>query len=115
MAKTQNPKRKSFNRIVGKKGALHRQLGVPEDQPIPPGKKAEALAGKYGPTAKARAINAFRGALAKGRKTKAKNQARKKQATSSEMPQDNSGHIMKHEKMKSALDYLEQAHKKHGK
>lgn len=51
-----------------KKGALHAQLGVPEGEPIPARKKAAALAGKYGPLAKKRAMFAFKGALAKGRK-----------------------------------------------
>lgn len=50
-------------------GALHEQLGVPQGEPIPSGKKAAALAGKYGPLAKKRANFAFKGALAAGRKT----------------------------------------------
>ncbi len=52
-----------------KKGALHRQLGVPEGEPIPASKKAAALSGKLGPLAKKRAGFAFKGALAAGRKT----------------------------------------------
>lgn len=52
-----------------KKGALHQQLGVPEGEPIPPGKKAAALRGDYGPLAKKRANFGFKGALAAGRKT----------------------------------------------
>lgn len=59
--------------IVFKPGALHRQLGVPADKPIPPGKKRAALAGKFGPLAKKRAIFAFKGALAAGRKTAKRN------------------------------------------
>ena len=69
MARTRVRSRKGFNRIVGRKGALHRQLGVPEGEPIPEGKKAAALAGRFGPLAKRRAVTAFRGALAAGRKT----------------------------------------------
>lgn len=53
-------------------GALHRALHVPEGEPIPPGKKAAALAGRYGPAVKKMAVFAFRGALAAGRKTAAK-------------------------------------------
>jgi len=52
-----------------KKGALHRQLGVPEGEKIPESKKRAALAGRYGPLAKKRATAAFRGILAAGRKT----------------------------------------------
>ena len=52
-----------------KKGALHRQLQVPEGTAIPPKKQEEALAGTYGPLAQQRARFAFRGALATGRKT----------------------------------------------
>jgi hypothetical protein len=55
--------------IKFKRGALHRQLGVPEGQPIPESKKRAALAGKYGPLARKRAIFAFKGALKKGRQT----------------------------------------------
>lgn len=54
----------SFN-----KGALHRALGVPQGKPIPPGKKRDALAGKYGPKVKRMANFAFKGALAAGRRT----------------------------------------------
>jgi len=54
-----------------KKGALHRQLDVPQDKPIPPGKKKAALAGEYGPLAKKRATAAFKGILKKGRETAA--------------------------------------------
>jgi len=56
-----------------KKGALHAQLGVPDGEPIPASKKAAALAGKYGALAKKRAVFAFKGALAKGRKTAVSN------------------------------------------
>ncbi|MEM4359683.1 MAG: hypothetical protein QXT45_04085 [Candidatus Bilamarchaeaceae archaeon] len=51
-----------------KQGALHRQLGVPEGQPIPRSKIQAALRGDYGPLAKKRAVFAFKGALAAGRK-----------------------------------------------
>lgn len=54
-----------------KGGALHRQLGVPEGEPIPEGKKREALSGAAGPLAKKRAAFAFKGALAAGRRTAA--------------------------------------------
>lgn len=67
-----------FKKIVGSKGALHRQLGVPEDQTIPPGKKQAALQGKYGPVAKQRAQRAFKGVLKTGRQTATKNKARKR-------------------------------------
>lgn len=55
-----------------KKGALHAQLGVPQGRPIPPGKKAAALAGRFGPLAKKRAGFAFKGALKAGRATAAR-------------------------------------------
>lgn len=69
---------KGFKKIVGQKGKLHRELGVPAERPIPPGKRAAALAGKFGKEAKADAQRAFRGVLAKGRKTSARNRSRKK-------------------------------------
>jgi hypothetical protein len=49
-------------------GGLHKSLGVPEGQPIPPAKMAAAAAGDYGPKAKAQAVLA-QGMLAKGRQT----------------------------------------------
>ena len=55
--------------IAFKKGALHKALGVPQGEKIPAGKKAAALAGRYGPKVKKMANFAFRGALAKGRQT----------------------------------------------
>jgi hypothetical protein len=51
------------------KGALHKALGVSLDRPIPPGKKRDALKGKYGKKVQKQARFAFRGALAKGRET----------------------------------------------
>ncbi len=69
---------RGFKKIVGRKGKLHRELGVPEDKPIPPGKKAAALAGKYGAEAKADAQRAFRGVLKAGRQTVARNAAKRK-------------------------------------
>lgn len=42
--------------ISFKKGGLHESLGVPQGQPIPAGKLADALAGKYGPKAKRQAM-----------------------------------------------------------
>ena len=55
--------------LTFKKGGLHQQLGVPQGQKIPAGKKAAALRGDYGALAKKRANFAFKGALAAGRKT----------------------------------------------
>ena len=51
------------------RGALHKALGVPMDKPIPPGKKRDALKGKYGKKVQSQANFAFHGALAKGRET----------------------------------------------
>jgi hypothetical protein len=59
------------------KGGLHRSLGVPQDQTIPAGKMAAAKQGKFGPKAQAQA-NLATGMLAAGRKTAAKNRAKKK-------------------------------------
>lgn len=59
-------------------GGLHRALGVPEDKPIPAGKRQAALRGDYGPKAKTQATFAFKGALAAGRKTAAKKAGRSK-------------------------------------
>jgi hypothetical protein len=58
--------------VTFEKGGLHKSLGVPEGQKIPPGKMADALAGKAGPLAKKQAVMA-KGMLAAGRKTAAKN------------------------------------------
>ena len=58
--------------IAFKRGALHEQLGVAADEPIPAAKRSAALVGAYGPLAKKRAIFAFKGALAAGRKTAAR-------------------------------------------
>jgi hypothetical protein len=63
------PQRKGQKQIAFTKGGLHESLGVPQGQPIPAGKKAAALAGKYGPKAKKQATLAFKGALAAGRAT----------------------------------------------
>lgn len=71
--------RKARKRAIKfEKGALHRQLGVPEGEPIPESKKRAALRGDYGPLAKKRAVFAFRGALAAGRRTAAKRRKKKK-------------------------------------
>jgi len=67
-SKTVTLKAKGKKPISFKEGALHSALGVPQGEPIPPGKKAAALAGKYGPKVKKMAVFAFRGALAAGRK-----------------------------------------------
>ena len=64
--------------ISFRKGALHRALGVPEDQPIPADKKAAALRGDYGERAKRMATFGFRGALAAGRKTATANRRKAK-------------------------------------
>jgi len=69
---TQVIKKANKKPISFKKGALHAQLGVPQGKTIPAAKKQAALAGKYGPLAKKRAIFAFKGPLAAGRKTTAK-------------------------------------------
>jgi hypothetical protein len=58
--------------ISFRRGALHRQLGVPEGEKIPPEKMAAARAGKFGPVAKRRAAFA-QGMLAAGRRTAARN------------------------------------------
>lgn len=57
-------------------GGLHESLGVPQGQPIPAAKMAAAKAGKFGPKAQKQADFAT-GMLAAGRKTAAKNRARK--------------------------------------
>ena len=67
--KTVTIKKKGKKPLKFKKGALHRQLGIAEGRPIPEGVKRAALAGRYDPKAKKRAMFAFRGALAAGRKT----------------------------------------------
>lgn len=54
--------------ITFQKGALHRQLGVPQGQKIPAAKMEAAEAGRYGPLAKKRATFAEE-VLAKGRRT----------------------------------------------
>jgi hypothetical protein len=61
-------KAKGKKPITFREGGLHSALGVPQSQDIPPGKKAAALAGKFGPKVKKMAVFAFRGALAVGRK-----------------------------------------------
>lgn len=66
---TQVIKAPGKKRLAFKKGGLHQALNVPQDKPIPPGKKAAALAGKHGPRVKRMAVFAFKGALAAGRKT----------------------------------------------
>jgi hypothetical protein len=50
------------------KGGLHRSLGVPQGQKIPPSKMAAAKAGKYGARAQKQA-NFAAGMLAAGRRT----------------------------------------------
>lgn len=57
--------------VTFERGALHRQLGVPQGEKIPAAKMAAAKAGRLGPLAKKRA-NFATGMLAKGRRTAAK-------------------------------------------
>jgi hypothetical protein len=66
---TQVLRAKGKKPIAFQKGALHKALHVPMNKPIPPGKKRDALAGKYGEKARKQANMAFCGALAKGRQT----------------------------------------------
>lgn len=69
MAKKVTIRKAGKKPLTFRKGALHSALGVPQGKPIPPGKKAAALAGKYGPKVKKMAVFAFKGALKKGRAT----------------------------------------------
>ncbi len=70
MAKTVTMRKKGARPMTFKKGALHRQLGVPEGQPIPAAKREAALSGKLGALAKKRATFGFKGALKAGRATR---------------------------------------------
>jgi len=72
MSKRVTMRKKGKEPISFEKGALHKQLGVPEGKPTPEAKKRAALAGEYGPLAKKRAVFAFKGALAAGRKKRSK-------------------------------------------
>jgi hypothetical protein len=72
MAKTIAISKPGKKPIKFQEGALHRQLGVPIDKPIPKSKRDAALRGDYGPLAKKRATFAFKGALKKGRQTAGK-------------------------------------------
>lgn len=63
--------------VTFKKGALHKQLGVPADKPIPPGKMAAAARGDHGPLAQKRAQFA-QNVLKQGQKTAAANRGKKK-------------------------------------
>ena len=71
------PKKRGQKPIVFERGKLKRMLGVREDEKIPEDKKRAALAGKFGPKVKKMAVFAFKGALAQGRKTAAKNRKKK--------------------------------------
>lgn len=62
--------------VTFQEGGLHKSLGVPAGEKIPPAKMAAAKAGDYGPKAQAQA-NMATGMLAAGRKTAAKNRAKK--------------------------------------
>lgn len=55
-------------KITFTKGGLHKSLGVPQGQKIPPAKFQAALAGKYGPLAKRQAE--FKQNVLKGKKNK---------------------------------------------
>jgi hypothetical protein len=57
--------------VTFEQGGLHKSLGVPEGQKIPPAKMAAAKRGDYGPKAKAQAGMAT-GMLAAGRRTAAR-------------------------------------------
>lgn len=54
--------------VTFQKGGLHKSVGVPQSEKIPPAKMAAAKAGKYGPKAQKQA-NFASGMLAAGRKT----------------------------------------------
>jgi hypothetical protein len=69
--------RKGSKPLIVRKGTLHEQLVVPEDQVIPARKKKAALSGAYGPLAKKRAVLAYKGALAQGRRRAVKRARRK--------------------------------------
>jgi hypothetical protein len=55
--------------LAFRKGALRAQLGVKEGETISEDLKRRALSGEFGPLAKRRAVFAFKGAIAAGRKT----------------------------------------------
>lgn len=65
---TISSEKKGQKPVTFKEGALHRQLGVPEGEKIPPSKMSAAKRGDYGKLAQKRA-NFATGMLAKGRKT----------------------------------------------
>lgn len=71
-------RKKGRRPISFKKGALHRELGVAEGEPIPESKKRAALSGRDGPLAKKRATFAFKGALAAGRATRKRGRGRRR-------------------------------------
>ena len=75
MAKTTIKGGKGKKPVTFNKGGLHRSLGVPQGEKIPPAKMAAAKAGKYGPLAKKQA-NMATGMLAAGRRTAAKNRSK---------------------------------------
>lgn len=62
--RTIKPQAKGQKPITFEKGGLHRSLGVPQGQKIPPAKIRAALAGKYGAKAKKQAA-LYRNVLAK--------------------------------------------------
>lgn len=76
-AKTTIKGAKGKSPVTFTKGGLHKSVGVPEGQPIPPAKMAAAKAGKFGPKAKKQAAFA-QNMLAKGRKTAAANRKKGK-------------------------------------
>lgn len=56
MQETIKPKEEGQKPITFKKGGLHTTTGTPQDEKIPAGKIAAALAGKYGPKGKMQAL-----------------------------------------------------------
>lgn len=69
MSEIETIRKKGKKPLRFKRGALHEQLDVPPGKKIPEAKKRAALAGAFGALAKKRAIFAFKGALAAGRRT----------------------------------------------
>jgi len=69
-------KKKGKKPITFHAGGLHETTGTPQGEKIPASKVAKAKAGGYGPLGVKQA-NLATGALAKGRRTAAKNRRRK--------------------------------------
>lgn len=75
--KTVTMRKKGRKPITFTPGSLHRATDTPPNENIPEDKKRKALAGGYGEAARKKANLGFRGALAKGRKTAARNRSRR--------------------------------------